>query len=182
MGNFHPQTNADLIRCLLVPSDNSRWSDGTDHPIFGCGPGQRMDLWKLHVQLPHPHHWSQLLYQHPLPVMHQPRSVPYDCKTQWDSQELTEAVLQKLVHLCCSVGPWGRPRFARPFQWHSQTRVGPTEDDLLKKLWRGQRHLVEDRLTYSLALLHSCINPVLYDFVGQKFRNNMSKLLQRKVW
>lgn len=36
-------------------------------------------------------------------------------------------------------------------------------------------------VTYSLALLHSCINPVLYAFVGQKFRNNMSKLLQRKV-
>lgn len=35
-------------------------------------------------------------------------------------------------------------------------------------------------VTNSLALLHSCINPVLYAFVGQKFRNNMSQLLQRK--
>lgn len=36
-------------------------------------------------------------------------------------------------------------------------------------------------VTNNLALLHSCINPVLYAFVGQKFRNNMSQLLQRKV-
>uniref|UniRef100_H3CSB6 G-protein coupled receptors family 1 profile domain-containing protein n=2 Tax=Tetraodon nigroviridis TaxID=99883 RepID=H3CSB6_TETNG len=36
-------------------------------------------------------------------------------------------------------------------------------------------------VTNSLALVHSCINPVLYAFVGQKFRNNMSQLLERKV-
>nr|XP_033480868.1 C-X-C chemokine receptor type 2-like [Epinephelus lanceolatus] len=35
-------------------------------------------------------------------------------------------------------------------------------------------------ITYSLALFHSCINPVLYAFVGEKFRNNMMRLLQRK--
>uniref|UniRef100_A0A8C4FBX2 G-protein coupled receptors family 1 profile domain-containing protein n=2 Tax=Dicentrarchus labrax TaxID=13489 RepID=A0A8C4FBX2_DICLA len=36
-------------------------------------------------------------------------------------------------------------------------------------------------VTNSLALLHSCINPVLYAFVGEKFRRNMALLLQRKV-
>lgn len=36
-------------------------------------------------------------------------------------------------------------------------------------------------ITNNLALFHSCINPVLYAFVGQKFRNNMSQLLQRKT-
>lgn len=36
-------------------------------------------------------------------------------------------------------------------------------------------------VTNNLALLHSCVNPVLYAFVGQKFRNNMSQLLQRRV-
>lgn len=36
-------------------------------------------------------------------------------------------------------------------------------------------------VTNSLALLHSCINPVLYAFVGEKFRNKMKTLLQRKM-
>ncbi|XP_060888953.1 C-X-C chemokine receptor type 1-like [Labrus mixtus] len=36
-------------------------------------------------------------------------------------------------------------------------------------------------ITNSLALLHSCINPVLYAFVGEKFRKRMANLLQRKV-
>ncbi|KAM3585089.1 uncharacterized protein V6R79_007250 [Siganus canaliculatus] len=36
-------------------------------------------------------------------------------------------------------------------------------------------------VTNSLALLHSCINPVLYAFVGEKFRRNMTLLLQRKA-
>ncbi|XP_069020107.1 C-X-C chemokine receptor type 2-like [Embiotoca jacksoni] len=35
-------------------------------------------------------------------------------------------------------------------------------------------------LTNSLALLHSCINPFLYAFVGKKFRNKMVLLFQRK--
>lgn len=35
--------------------------------------------------------------------------------------------------------------------------------------------------TNSLALLHSCINPVLYAFVGEKFRRNMTRLFRRKV-
>ncbi|XP_035533356.1 C-X-C chemokine receptor type 2-like [Morone saxatilis] len=35
-------------------------------------------------------------------------------------------------------------------------------------------------ITNSLALLHSCINPVLYAFVGVKFRRNMALLFQRK--
>ena len=35
--------------------------------------------------------------------------------------------------------------------------------------------------TNSLALLHSCINPVLYAFVGEKFRKNMTLLFQRKL-
>lgn len=35
--------------------------------------------------------------------------------------------------------------------------------------------------TNSLALMHSCINPVLYAFVGEKFRKKMKALLQRKV-
>lgn len=34
--------------------------------------------------------------------------------------------------------------------------------------------------TNSLALLHSCINPFLYAFVGRKFRSKMKLLLQRK--
>ncbi|XP_042368972.1 C-X-C chemokine receptor type 2-like [Plectropomus leopardus] len=36
-------------------------------------------------------------------------------------------------------------------------------------------------ITHNLALFHSCINPVLYAFVGEKFRNNMTRLLQRKA-
>uniref|UniRef100_A0A8C7XM54 G-protein coupled receptors family 1 profile domain-containing protein n=1 Tax=Oryzias sinensis TaxID=183150 RepID=A0A8C7XM54_9TELE len=35
-------------------------------------------------------------------------------------------------------------------------------------------------VTNSLALLHSCINPFLYAFVGRKFRTKMNLLLQRK--
>lgn len=37
------------------------------------------------------------------------------------------------------------------------------------------------RVTISLALLHSCINPILYAFVGEKFRRNMLQLFQRKL-
>lgn len=36
-------------------------------------------------------------------------------------------------------------------------------------------------ITNSLALVHSCINPVLYAFVGEKFRRNIKQLLQRKA-
>ncbi|XP_061783101.1 C-X-C chemokine receptor type 2-like [Nerophis lumbriciformis] len=36
-------------------------------------------------------------------------------------------------------------------------------------------------LSNSLALLHSGINPLLYAFVGKKFRKNMKTLLHRKV-
>lgn len=36
-------------------------------------------------------------------------------------------------------------------------------------------------ITNNLALLHSCINPVLYAFVGEKFRKNMQLLVLRKV-
>ncbi|XP_076017954.1 C-X-C chemokine receptor type 2-like [Genypterus blacodes] len=36
-------------------------------------------------------------------------------------------------------------------------------------------------ITHGLALLHCCINPVLYAFVGEKFRNKLKKLLQRKL-
>lgn len=36
-------------------------------------------------------------------------------------------------------------------------------------------------ITNNLALLHSCINPVLYAFVGEKFRRNMTQLFQRRV-
>ncbi|XP_074520853.1 C-X-C chemokine receptor type 2-like [Halichoeres trimaculatus] len=36
-------------------------------------------------------------------------------------------------------------------------------------------------ITNSLALLHSCINPVLYAFVGEKFRSRMVMLLQKKA-
>ncbi|XP_060923013.1 C-X-C chemokine receptor type 1-like [Limanda limanda] len=35
--------------------------------------------------------------------------------------------------------------------------------------------------THSLALMHSCINPVLYAFVGEKFRKKVLLLFQRKV-
>lgn len=47
----------------------------------------------------------------------------------------------------------------------------------------GVRRAVNTALavTSSLALLHSCINPVLYAFVGQKFRNNMFRLVHRKI-
>ncbi|XP_076579845.1 C-X-C chemokine receptor type 2-like [Chaetodon auriga] len=47
----------------------------------------------------------------------------------------------------------------------------------------GVRRLMNMALyiTNSLALLHSCINPVLYAFVGEKFRRNMMLLIQRKV-
>ncbi|KAG5283413.1 hypothetical protein AALO_G00041820 [Alosa alosa] len=34
--------------------------------------------------------------------------------------------------------------------------------------------------THSLGLLHCCINPVLYAFVGQKFRSNLTQLLYKK--
>lgn len=34
-------------------------------------------------------------------------------------------------------------------------------------------------VTHGLALLHSCINPVLYAFVGEKFRKNLKLLVQR---
>ncbi|XP_019967280.2 C-X-C chemokine receptor type 1 [Paralichthys olivaceus] len=37
------------------------------------------------------------------------------------------------------------------------------------------------RVTNSLALLHSCINPVLYAFVGEKFRKKVLLLFQKKV-
>ncbi|XP_068446849.1 C-X-C chemokine receptor type 2-like [Clinocottus analis] len=36
-------------------------------------------------------------------------------------------------------------------------------------------------MTNSLALLHSCINPVLYAFVGEKFRNRITQLVQRRA-
>lgn len=36
-------------------------------------------------------------------------------------------------------------------------------------------------ITNSLALFHSCINPVLYAFVGEKFRRNMTQLFQRRI-
>ncbi|CAN9498191.1 unnamed protein product [Ophioblennius macclurei] len=36
-------------------------------------------------------------------------------------------------------------------------------------------------VTNTLALLHSCINPFLYAFVGEKFRKRMKMLLQRKL-
>ncbi|KAK2917539.1 C-X-C chemokine receptor type 1-like [Channa argus] len=34
-------------------------------------------------------------------------------------------------------------------------------------------------VTHSLAMMHSCINPVLYAFVGEKFRKNMMLYFQR---
>uniref|UniRef100_A0A672FHX2 G-protein coupled receptors family 1 profile domain-containing protein n=1 Tax=Salarias fasciatus TaxID=181472 RepID=A0A672FHX2_SALFA len=36
-------------------------------------------------------------------------------------------------------------------------------------------------VTNTLALLHSCINPFLYAFVGEKFRERMKVLLRRKL-
>ncbi len=36
-------------------------------------------------------------------------------------------------------------------------------------------------ITFSLALLHSCINPVLYAFVGEKFRRNIKLFFHRKL-
>lgn len=34
--------------------------------------------------------------------------------------------------------------------------------------------------TQCVGLLHCCVNPILYAFVGQKFRRNLQRLLQRK--
>ncbi|XP_010891449.2 C-X-C chemokine receptor type 2 [Esox lucius] len=34
-------------------------------------------------------------------------------------------------------------------------------------------------VTHNLALLHSCVNPVLYAFVGEKFRRNLVGLIQK---
>ncbi|XP_008303128.1 C-X-C chemokine receptor type 2-like [Stegastes partitus] len=39
---------------------------------------------------------------------------------------------------------------------------------------------IASTVTKGLALFHSCINPFLYAFVGEKFRKKMSLLLQRK--
>ncbi|KAM8903014.1 C-X-C chemokine receptor type 2-like [Spinachia spinachia] len=36
-------------------------------------------------------------------------------------------------------------------------------------------------VTHGLALVHSCINPVLYAFVGEKFRGKMTQLVQRNA-
>lgn len=36
-------------------------------------------------------------------------------------------------------------------------------------------------ITESLVLVHSCINPILYAFIGEKFRKNMTLLLQRRA-
>ncbi|KAM4602189.1 C-X-C chemokine receptor type 1-like [Polymixia lowei] len=36
-------------------------------------------------------------------------------------------------------------------------------------------------VTHSLALIHCCINPVLYAFVGEKFRKNLKLLVHRKL-
>lgn len=36
-------------------------------------------------------------------------------------------------------------------------------------------------ITHSLALSHSCINPILYAFVGEKFRKNLSLLVERRL-
>lgn len=36
-------------------------------------------------------------------------------------------------------------------------------------------------ITNSLALLHSCINPILYAFVGERFRKKMMQFFQRKL-
>ncbi|KAL6115308.1 uncharacterized protein ACO6RY_00195 [Pungitius sinensis] len=35
--------------------------------------------------------------------------------------------------------------------------------------------------THGLALFHSCINPVLYAFVGEKFRSKMMRLVRRRA-
>lgn len=35
--------------------------------------------------------------------------------------------------------------------------------------------------THGLALFHSCVNPVLYAFVGEKFRSKMMQVVQRKA-
>lgn len=36
-------------------------------------------------------------------------------------------------------------------------------------------------ITHCLALVHSCINPILYAFIGEKFRKNMTLFLQRRA-
>ncbi|XP_030637584.1 C-X-C chemokine receptor type 2-like [Chanos chanos] len=35
-------------------------------------------------------------------------------------------------------------------------------------------------ITQNFAMLHCCVNPVLYAFVGEKFRHNLKKLMNRK--
>lgn len=36
-------------------------------------------------------------------------------------------------------------------------------------------------ITYCIVLVHSCINPILYAFIGEKFRKNLALLLQRRA-
>ncbi|XP_051870515.1 C-X-C chemokine receptor type 2-like isoform X2 [Pristis pectinata] len=46
----------------------------------------------------------------------------------------------------------------------------------------ARRHLIDSALsaTQSLGFLHSCINPILYAFIGVKFRRNLINLLADK--
>ncbi|KAL1022116.1 hypothetical protein UPYG_G00022360 [Umbra pygmaea] len=37
------------------------------------------------------------------------------------------------------------------------------------------------QVTKNLALLHSCVNPVLYAFVGEKFRRNLGVLIRKRL-
>ncbi|XP_069792151.1 C-X-C chemokine receptor type 2-like [Narcine bancroftii] len=47
----------------------------------------------------------------------------------------------------------------------------------------NRRHHLDRALsaTQCLGFLHSCINPILYAFIGVKFRRNLAKLLAQKV-
>ncbi|XP_018591032.1 C-X-C chemokine receptor type 1 [Scleropages formosus] len=52
-----------------------------------------------------------------------------------------------------------------------RAKLVPSDCDLLHSLDLAQL------ITHTLALMHTCVNPILYAFIGLKFRSNMQQLL-----